>query len=181
MEAKYLLVSVSLILSSAVISIDNIENIYSNKNNTLYLENGKVFLGKVYEERVNTDFEVINKSDSSTLMSVSAPTKDIFKKSDEYMRSEVDAINKDGGFPDKDGKKRKLDYQTISWTTDVIVKKTTTVTYRSEYTNTFVLTIDASEETIPASAKTVVDALQSLQYYSQKMLNEYELHNSFIK
>lgn len=181
MDVKYPLIAFSLVASSAIISMSNIEHFITDQQNNLMLENGKIRLGKVYEERVNTDIEIIKKEDNSNVLSVNAPTKDIFNKAESYIKDQIDLLNKNGGVPDENGKKTKLDYQTVNWTTDVIVKKTTTVTYRSEYTNNFMLTIDSSEETIPANSKPISAVIQSLQFYSQKMIGEYELHNSYIK
>ena len=181
MESKNLLISGSILFSSLIIGSASLVSLYTDKANVLELENGKIRLGKVYEERLNTEIEVVSKVDNSVLLTMSSPTKDIFKKSDEYMRAQIEQVNKSGGFPDKDGKKKKLDYSEVFWTSDVVFKKHTTVTYRSEYSNSFVLTIDATEESIPAGSKTVDKALQSLQFYSQQMLTEYETKNSFIK
>ena len=181
MEAKYSLIAASLIISSAIISMTSIEHFVTDRQNTLMLENGKIRLGKVYEERINTDVEVINKEDNSNIMSIKSPTKDIFEKAETYIKDQIDTINKNGGTSNKDGKKSQLDYQTVNWSSDVVIKKTTSVTYRSEYSNAFTLTIDSSEETIPAGTKSIATVLQSLQFYSQKMLDEYQLHNSFIK
>lgn len=181
MEVKYALIASSVIISSAIISMANIEHFITDRENILILENGKVRLGKVYEENVTTNFHVINKSDNTDLINITAQTKDIYDKSESYIKDQIDAINKNGGVPDKDGKKTKLDYQSVNWTTDAIVKKTTTVTYRSEYSNNFTLTIDASEETIPAGTTPISTVVQSLQDYSKKMLDEYQLHNSLIK
>ena len=86
MEAKYSLIAASLIISSAIISMTSIEHFVTDRQNTLMLENGKIRLGKVYEERINTDVEVINKEDNSNIMSIKSPTKDIFEKAETYIK-----------------------------------------------------------------------------------------------
>ncbi|NBK99815.1 MAG: hypothetical protein EOM50_17755 [Erysipelotrichia bacterium] len=181
MEVKYPLLASSIVISSVIIGLPNIEHFVSDRENILQLENGKIRLGKVYEEHINTTIEVIDKSNNSKLIDLSTQTKNIYNKAESFIKDQVDSINNNGGATDESGKKNKLDFQTITWKTDVIVKTTTTVTYRSEYSNAFILTIDSSEESIPAGSKTISSVLQSLQFYSKKMLDEYYLKNSYIK
>ena len=181
MEMKYPLIAAAIIIGSGIISLKNIDSFIADRENTIYLVNGKVRLGKVYEEHIQTNIEVIDKSNGSKLIDLSGKTEDIYSKSESYIKDQIDAINKNGGILDDDGKKTDLDFQTITWKSDVVVNINTAVTYRSEYANSFTSTIDSSEETIPAGSKTIYEVLQTLQPYSVKMIDKYEKNNSFIK
>ena len=108
MEVRNTLISSAIIIGSALLSIKNIDSFIDGLKNTINLESGKVRLGTVYEEHVKTNFEVVDKSNNSTLIDLSAQTKDIYSKVESYVKDQIETVNKNGGVRDENGRK-------VSW------------------------------------------------------------------
>ncbi|WP_223934027.1 hypothetical protein [Aeromonas caviae] len=67
----------------------------------------------------------------------------------------------------------------VEWTTDVKIKQSTYVTYKSETQNMFVLTLDTFDTTIPKGSS-VLAVIEPLKKHSQQMMQRFERENSFL-
>ena len=169
---------IGIIAASAIASIDKIQPLINDRN-IIQLENGNVRLGKVYEERINTDYTVTD-SNGKEVFSITSSTPNIYTAVYNKVKEDIDGVNANGGVDSGDGKKNKLAIPTVEWTTDVKIKKTTYVTYKSETQNMFVLTLDASDTTIPKGSMPILSAIEPLKIYSQQMMQKFELESSFL-
>lgn len=73
---RTLILSVSIILSASIFSIDKINN-YIDSKNILPLVSGKVRLGKVYRENVTSTYEVTLDGSKEPIISINAKTTDL--------------------------------------------------------------------------------------------------------
>ena len=67
-----IMLCVGIIAATAIASIDKIQPLINDRN-IIQLENGNVRLGKVYEERLNTDYTVTD-NNGKEVFSITSPT-----------------------------------------------------------------------------------------------------------
>ena len=168
---------VGVIAATTIASIDKIQPLINDRN-IIQLENGNVRLGKVYEERLNTDYTVTD-SNGKEVFSITSPTPNIYDAVYQKIKEGVDGINANGGVDSGDGKKEKLTMSVVEWTNDVKIKQSTYVTYKSETQNMFVLTLDTSDTTIPKGSS-ILSTIEPLKKHSQQMMQRFERENSFL-
>ena len=60
-----IMLCIGIIAATAIASIDKIQPLINDRN-IIQLENGNVRLGKVYEERLNTDYTVTDSNGTCT-------------------------------------------------------------------------------------------------------------------
>lgn len=175
---RTLVLSISIILSASIFSIDKI-NSYVDSKNTLSLESGKVRLGKVYRETVTSTYEVILDGSKEPIISINTKTTDLYSKVYDDFTQTLEQVNEER----KKDKKEALSYDNASWNKNAHIKLTTQVTYQSEFQPNFILTIDESNIEHIAndkSSKNIVDYINELKLYSSKMEYTYQSKNSFI-
>ncbi len=172
-----IMLCIGIIAATAIASIDKIQPLINDRN-IIQLENGNVRLGKVYEERLNTDYTVTD-SNGKEVFSITSPTPNIYDAVYQKIKEDVDGINANGGVDSGDGKKEKLTMSAVEWTTDVKIKRSTYVTYKSETQNMFVLTLDTFDTTIPKGSS-VLAVIEPLKKHSQQMMQRFERENSFL-
>ncbi|GJA39142.1 hypothetical protein KAM342_43850 [Aeromonas caviae] len=66
-----IMLCIGIIAATAIASIDKIQPLINDRN-IIQLENGNVRLGKVYEERLNTDYTVTD-SNGKEVFSITSP------------------------------------------------------------------------------------------------------------
>ena len=71
-----IMLCIGIIAATAIASIDKIQPLINDRN-IIQLENGNVRLGKVYEERLNTDYTVTD-SNGKEVFSITSPTPNIY-------------------------------------------------------------------------------------------------------
>lgn len=176
---QYFILGGFLVASAAIVSIDKIqENVQFN--NTINLESGKVRLGSVYRETVESNFEVTFEGQTEPSLQVSDNTANLYSTAYEQLEKLAKELNRDR----KSKKQEELSINDLAWTQNATIKLSTTVTYASEFQPKFVLTINAEEvkyEANTPNSKNVIYYIEQLKNYSDRMLTEYETNNSFIK
>lgn len=176
---QYFILGGFLVASAAIVSIDKIqENVQFN--NTINLESGKIRLGSVYREIVESNFEVTFEGQTEPSLQVSDNTANLYSTAYEQLEKLAKELNRDR----KSKKQEELSINDLAWTQNATIKLSTTVTYASEFQPKFVLTINTEEVKYEANtpdSKNVIYYIEQLKNYSDRMLTEYETNNSFIK
>ncbi|MGL4821825.1 MAG: hypothetical protein ACRC2W_02230 [Plesiomonas shigelloides] len=175
---QYFILGGFLVASAAIISTDKIQDSIQF-NNTMNLESGKVRLGSVYREIVESNFEVTFEGQTEPSLQVSENTANLYSTAYEQLEQLAKELNNDR----KLKKQEPLSINELAWTKNATIKLSTTVTYASEFQPKFILTIDTEEMKYVANtpeSKNVIYYIEELKNYSAKMLKEYETNHSFI-
>ncbi|RFS28866.1 hypothetical protein [Aeromonas dhakensis] len=175
---RTLILSVSIILSASILSIDKI-NSYIDSKNILPLVSGKVRLGKVYRENLTSTYEVTLDGSKEPIISINAKTTDLYNRVYDDFTQTLEQVNEER----KREKKEELSHDNASWNKNAHIKITTQVTYQSEFQPNFVLTIDETNIEHIAndkSSKNIIGYIEELKNYTSRMESKYELQNSFI-
>lgn len=174
----YVIAGFTAITCAGLISLDSIDRLQSDRN-IIQTADGAVRLGKVYKERLMTEYSVRKADDGTVLLATTTRTPELYDSALSKLKDTVDGINKDGGIKGDDGKKSKLEYNQASWNTDVIIKTKTYIQYEAERASLYMLTIDENEKTIKSGTSTL-KVMNDLVSYQATMSGEFKKAKKFI-
>ncbi len=174
-----LLVSIAIIIAALILSANDIGELRQS-GNVLNLKSGKVRLGQVYRERLETHFEVRLEGEKQPLIDITRGTANIHKEAlEEYVKTltRANRKRKEKGLP-------PIRVNRATWSKDARIIMVTRVIYESEFQPEFALIIDRTIITYdadrPQEDKRVKDYLDRLKEHSRVMKDKYLERHSFL-
>lgn len=167
-----------LLICSSLLSISPIRALIQDQN-TLQTPEGKIRLGQVYGEQLDSELLITRIGDDGQLLKVNTTPENVYPQAIEKVLHYIQQIN-DKAQRSASGAYTPVEFSSAMWNSDIRVRLTTRVRYQSQYHKDLTIVIDNNDRVIKRDQASIKPILDELKHYGRLVKNKYNNGYSFI-
>ena len=167
-----------LLICSSLLSISPIRALIQDQN-TLQTPEGKIRLGQVYGEQLDSELLITRIGDDGQLLKVNTTPENVYPQAIEKVLHYIQQIN-DKAQRSASGAYTPVEFSSAMWNSDIRVRLVTRVRYQSQYHKDLTIVIDNSDRVIKRDQASIKPILDELKDYGRLVKNKYNNGYSFI-
>lgn len=167
-----------LLICSLVLSISPIRT-WIQDQNRLQTAEGKIRLGQVYAEELDSELLITRVGDDGQLLHVKTAPDQIYPQAIEKVLHYIQQINEKAQ-NGATGSYTAVEFSSAMWNSDIRVRLITRVKYQSQYHKDLVVTLDSNDRIIKRDQASIKPILDELKDYGRLIKNKYNNGYSFI-
>ena len=167
-----------LLICSSLLSISPIRALIQDQN-TLQTPEGKIRLGQVYGEQLDSELLITRIGDDGQLLKVNTTPEKVYPQAIEKVLHYIQQIN-DKAQRSASGAYTPVEFSSAMWNSDIRVRLTTRVRYQSQYHKDLTIVIDNNDRVIKRDQASIKPILDELKHYGRLVKNKYNNGYSFI-
>ena len=167
-----------LLICSSLLSISPIRALIQDQN-TLQTPEGKIRLGQVYGEQLDSELLITRIGDDGQLLKVTTTPENVYPQAIEKVLHYIQQIN-DKAQRNASGSYTPVEFSSAMWNSDIRVRLVTRVRYQSQYHKDLTIVIDNSDRVIKRDQASIKPILDELKDYGRLVKNKYNNGYSFI-
>lgn len=167
-----------LLICSVLLSISPIRALIQDQN-TLQTPEGKIRLGQVYGEQLDSELLITRIGDDGQLLKVNTTPENVYPQAIEKVLHYIQQIN-DKAQRNASGSYTPVEFSSAMWNSDIRVRLVTRVRYQSQYHKDLTIVIDNSDRVIKRDQASIKPILDELKDYGRLVKNKYNNGYSFI-
>ena len=175
---RIILAGSTLLICSLLLSISPIRALIQDQN-TLQTPEGKIRLGQVYGEQLDSELLITRIGDDGQLLKVNTTPDNVYPQAIEKVLHYIQQIN-DKAQRNPSGSYTPVEFSSAMWNSDIRVRLVTRVRYQSQYHKDLTIVIDNSDRVIKRDQASIKPILDELKDYGRLVKNKYNNGYSFI-
>ena len=175
---RIILAGSTLLICSLLLSISPIRALIQDQN-TLQTPEGKIRLGQVYGEQLDSELLITRIGDDGQLLKVNTTPENVYPQAIEKVLHYIQQIN-DKAQRSASGAYTPVEFSSAMWNSDIRVRLTTRVRYQSQYHKDLTIVIDNNDRVIKRDQASIKPILDELKHYGRLVKNKYNNGYSFI-
>ena len=175
---RIILAGSTLLICSLLLSISPIRALIQDQN-TLQTPEGKIRLGQVYGEQLDSELLITRIGDDGQLLKVNTTPENVYPQAIEKVLHYIQQIN-DKAQRSASGAYTPVEFSSAMWNSDIRVRLTTRVRYQSQYHKDLTIVIDNNDRVINRDQASIKPILDELKHYGRLVKNKYNNGYSFI-